>query len=61
MECVRLGQSGLKVSRICLGTMTFGTPAWRPWVLTEAEEERAYLEAPYQPHVVLGFEPAVSR
>ena len=24
MEQVRLGQSGLKVSRICLGTMTFG-------------------------------------
>jgi len=37
MEYVRLGSSGLKVSRICLGTMTFGTPKWRPWVLDEAE------------------------
>ena len=36
MEYVRLGNTGLKVSRICLGTMTYGTPAWRPWVLDEA-------------------------
>jgi len=33
---VNLGASGLKVSRIALGMMTFGTPAWRPWVLDEA-------------------------
>jgi 1-deoxyxylulose-5-phosphate synthase len=32
---VNLGRSGLKVSRICLGTMTYGDPNWRPWVLTE--------------------------
>jgi len=36
MDYVRLGTSGLKVSRLCLGTMTYGTPAWRPWVLDEA-------------------------
>src|SRR3979409_2539507 len=36
MQYVRLGTSGLKVSRICLGMMTFGTPAWRPWVMDEA-------------------------
>lgn len=35
MEYVRLGQSGLKVSRICLGMMSYGTPTWRDWVLTE--------------------------
>jgi 1-deoxyxylulose-5-phosphate synthase len=35
MEYVRLGKSGLKVSQLCLGTMGFGTPAWRPWVLDE--------------------------
>jgi aryl-alcohol dehydrogenase-like predicted oxidoreductase len=35
MDYVRLGASGLKVSRLCLGTMTYGTPAWRPWVLDE--------------------------
>jgi aryl-alcohol dehydrogenase-like predicted oxidoreductase len=36
MEQVRLGRSGLRVSRICLGMMTYGSPAWRPWVLDEA-------------------------
>jgi aryl-alcohol dehydrogenase-like predicted oxidoreductase len=35
MEFVRLGNSGLKVSRICLGCMTYGTPNWREWVLDE--------------------------
>ncbi len=36
MDYVRLGTTGLNVSRLCLGTMTYGTPAWRPWVLDEA-------------------------
>ena len=36
MQYVRLGNTGLKVSRICLGMMTYGTPQWRPWVLDEA-------------------------
>jgi aryl-alcohol dehydrogenase (NADP+) len=35
MEYVRLGASGLKVSRICLGVMTYGDPGWRPWILSE--------------------------
>lgn len=35
MEYVRLGSTGLKVSRLCLGCMTYGSPAWRPWVLDE--------------------------
>jgi aryl-alcohol dehydrogenase (NADP+) len=36
VEYVRLGATGLKVSRICLGTMTYGTPQWRPWVLDDS-------------------------
>jgi aryl-alcohol dehydrogenase-like predicted oxidoreductase len=36
MDYVRLGSTGLKVSRLGLGTMTYGTPAWRPWVLDES-------------------------
>jgi hypothetical protein len=35
MEYTRLGKSGLKVSRLCLGCMTYGSPAWREWVLDE--------------------------
>lgn len=37
MEYTNLGRSGLKVSRICLGTMTYGSSQWRKWVLDEAE------------------------
>ncbi len=33
MEFVNLGTTGIKVSRICLGTMTYGSPKWRDWVL----------------------------
>lgn len=37
MQYTRLGKSGLQVSKICLGMMTYGTPEWRDWVLPEAE------------------------
>ncbi len=37
MDFVRLGRTGLKVSRICLGTMTYGSSKWRDWVLDEQE------------------------
>src|SRR5438067_5479579 len=45
MEYVRLGRSGLEVSRICLGTMTYGTPEWRPWVLDEASSRPFFVRA----------------
>ena len=45
MEYVRLGSTGLKVSRICLGTMTYGTPAWRPWILDEAASRPFFVRA----------------
>jgi aryl-alcohol dehydrogenase (NADP+) len=37
MQYVNLGSAGLKVSRICLGAMTYGSKKWRPWVLEEEE------------------------
>lgn len=37
MPYVRLGKSGLKVSKIILGCMSYGTPEWQPWVLGEEE------------------------
>jgi len=43
MEQVRLGHTGLKVSPICLGTMTYGTPKWRDWVLEE-EPSRPFIK-----------------
>jgi aryl-alcohol dehydrogenase-like predicted oxidoreductase len=36
MEYRRLGHTGLQVSRLALGCMSYGNPAWRPWVLDEA-------------------------
>ncbi len=43
MDYVRLGSTGMKVSRICLGVMTYGTPKWRPWVLDE-EQSRPFIK-----------------
>jgi aryl-alcohol dehydrogenase-like predicted oxidoreductase len=42
MEYVNLGPTGLKVSRLCLGAMTYGSKQWRPWILEE-EEARPFI------------------
>lgn len=44
MQYNRLGQTGLKVSRVCLGCMSFGdsSKGWHPWVVNE-EEGRALI------------------
>jgi aryl-alcohol dehydrogenase (NADP+) len=42
MEYVNLGSAGVKVSRICLGAMTYGSKRWREWVLEE-EEGRPFI------------------
>ena len=38
MQYVNLGNTGLKISRLCLGMMTYGSKKWRQWIL---EEEQA--------------------
>ena len=43
MNYVNLGNTGLKVSRICLGMMTYGTSQWRDWVLDE-DESRPFIQ-----------------
>jgi aryl-alcohol dehydrogenase-like predicted oxidoreductase len=43
MEYTNLGSTGLKVSRICLGCMTYGASSWRQWVLNE-EEGRPFIK-----------------
>jgi 1-deoxyxylulose-5-phosphate synthase len=35
MKYTTLGRTGVTVSRLCLGCMSYGTPEWRPWVLDE--------------------------
>ncbi|HWM91130.1 MAG TPA: aldo/keto reductase [Thermoanaerobaculia bacterium] len=42
MDYVNLGRTGLKVSRICLGCMSYGNPEWRDWILGE-EDSRPFL------------------
>jgi 1-deoxyxylulose-5-phosphate synthase len=39
MEQVRLGATGLRVSQVCLGMMSYGDPTWRSWVLDETAAE----------------------
>jgi len=39
MDYVNLGSTGLRVSRVCLGMMSFGNDSERPWVLDEAQAE----------------------
>lgn len=43
MEYVNLGASGLRVSRLCLGCMSYGAKEWRPWILSE-EEGRPFIK-----------------
>lgn len=37
MEYTRLGQSGLKISKVIVGAMSYGTPDWQGWVLNEEQ------------------------
>jgi|GEM_PF-325967 len=43
MHYINLGSTGIKVSRICLGAMTYGTKSWREWVLDE-EQSRPFIK-----------------
>jgi 1-deoxyxylulose-5-phosphate synthase len=40
---VRLGSTGLKVSRLCLGCMTYGSKDWRSWVL-DMEDSKPFFQ-----------------
>jgi aryl-alcohol dehydrogenase-like predicted oxidoreductase len=42
MQFVNLGSTGTKVSRLCLGCMTYGSKKWREWVLEE-DESRPFI------------------
>jgi aryl-alcohol dehydrogenase-like predicted oxidoreductase len=45
MDYVRFGKAGLKVSRLCLGCMTYGSTKWRDWVLEEEASRPFFKEA----------------
>jgi 1-deoxyxylulose-5-phosphate synthase len=42
---VRFGKTGMKVSPLCFGTMTYGDPKWREWVLPEEQSMPFYRKA----------------
>ncbi len=43
MQYINLGNTGLKVSRICLGMMSYGSSKWRDWVLDD-EDSRPFIK-----------------
>src|ERR671922_471125 len=43
MQYVTLGKTGMKVSRLCLGMMSYGSKQWREWILEE-EEARPFIQ-----------------
>ena len=45
MDYVRFGKTGMKVSRLCLGCMTYGSTKWRDWVLEEDAARPFFREA----------------
>jgi aryl-alcohol dehydrogenase-like predicted oxidoreductase len=45
MKYTYLGRTGMKVSRICLGCMSYGSPAWRPWILDEEAAQPFFRKA----------------
>ncbi len=45
MDYRPLGQTGLQVSRVALGCMSYGDPGWRPWVLDDAASQPFFRRA----------------
>jgi aryl-alcohol dehydrogenase-like predicted oxidoreductase len=45
VKTTKLGSTGLEVSRLCLGCMTYGDPQWRPWILGEKEAREHLVKA----------------
>ncbi len=45
MEYTTLGRTGLTVSRVALGCMSYGDPAWRSWVLAEEDSQPFFRRA----------------
>ncbi|MGA9278486.1 hypothetical protein [Ilumatobacter sp.] len=45
MDYQRLGSTGLQVSELCFGRMSFGSSDWRPWVLDPADAEPFFTRA----------------
>jgi 1-deoxyxylulose-5-phosphate synthase len=47
MQYVRFGATGMKVSRLCFGCMTYGSKKWREWVMNE-DEAKPFFKAAFE-------------
>jgi aryl-alcohol dehydrogenase-like predicted oxidoreductase len=45
MKYTLMGRTGVTVSRLCLGCMSYGSPKWRPWVLDEEASQPFFRRA----------------
>ncbi|KAK7682837.1 hypothetical protein QCA50_014221 [Cerrena zonata] len=54
---VRLGKSGLKVSKIILGCMSYGSPEWANWVIGDEQEAFKHIKFAYD-HGIQTFDTA---
>jgi len=45
MKYATLGRTGITVSRLCLGCMSYGASTWRPWILDGEEAARPFFRA----------------
>jgi aryl-alcohol dehydrogenase-like predicted oxidoreductase len=45
MQYVKLGATGLKVSRLCLGCLSFGSPEMQPWIMREEDAKPYFKQA----------------
>ena len=53
MRTTTLGRTGMEVSRLCLGCMSYGSPDWRPWVLDADGAEPFFRERDRGRHQLL--------
>ena len=44
MKYTKLGNSGLEVSRVCLGTMSFGSTDWQKWLIDDENVARSIIK-----------------
>ena len=56
MEQVRLGDTGLWVSPVWLGMMSYGDPGWRPWVLDEPAAGLNAVETTFLAELLAGLQ-----